>query len=144
MSRINTLFRKLSDAIIVTALSGTMLAVGLPANIVQAEEPLFTSQSSSSNVPASTADMTGDVIYQLITDRFYDGDSSNNNPASAIGEYSADRTNWQLYWGGDFAGVAEKMSYLKNLGVGAIWISPPVQNISSPVTDSSGLSAGYH
>ncbi|BDR52287.1 putative cyclomaltodextrin glucanotransferase [Bombiscardovia nodaiensis] len=89
--------------------------------------------------------MTGDLIYQLITDRFYDGDPSNNDPVSAQHEYSPDHTNWQLYWGGDFAGVAKKISYLKDMGVGAIWISPPVQNISTPAIDSLGqVSAGYH
>lgn len=98
-----------------------------------------------SSTPTSTGDMTGDVIYQLITDRFYDGDTSNNNPTAAPNEYSSSHSNWQLYWGGDFAGVTAKIQYLADLGVGAIWISPPVENINVPVVDSSGASsAGYH
>src|SRR6185437_36518 len=44
-----------------------------------------------------------------------------------------------------FAGVTAKMQYLSDLGVGAIWISPPVQNVNVPVPDSSGnTTAGYH
>lgn len=112
------------------------------------ESPSSLVSRSSLAVPGaavSTGDMTGDVIYQLVTDRFYDGDTSNDNPSSASHEYSPDKTNWQLYWGGDFQGVADKMPYLKGMGIGAIWISPPVQNISSPAVDSSGAaSAGYH
>ncbi len=59
--------------------------------------------------------MTGDVIYQLMTDRFYDGDTSNDNPASSPNLYSSDHSNWELCWGGDFAGVTAKMQYLADL-----------------------------
>jgi len=88
--------------------------------------------------------MTGDVIYQLMTDRFYDGDTSNDNPSTSPGLSDTSHQNWQLYWGGDFAGVTAKMSYLADLGVGAIWISPPVQNVNVPVGSGSSKSAGYH
>lgn len=101
-------------------------------------------QPALSSTPVSTGDMTGDVIYQLITDRFYDGDTSNDNPSSSPGLYSSDHSDWQLYWGGDFAGVTAKMQYLADLGVGAIWISPPVQNVNLPVVDNGQSSAGYH
>lgn len=101
-------------------------------------------RTALSSTPTSTADMTGDVIYQLVTDRFYDGDATNNNPSSSSGLYSSGHSNWKLYWGGDFAGVTAKMSYLKDLGVGAIWISPPVENVNVAVDDSGTPTAGYH
>ncbi len=94
--------------------------------------------------PTSTADLTGGLIYQVITDRFFDGDPTNNNPASSPNLYSADKSNWTLYWGGDWAGVTAKMSYLANMGVKAIWISPPVQNVNVPVPISGVNQAGYH
>jgi glycosidase len=96
------------------------------------------------SAPTSSADMTGRVIYQLVTDRFYDGDPSNDNPSSSPNLNSADHSNWILYWGGDFAGVTAKMQYLKDLGVGAIWISPPVQNVDVPVPVNGVNQAGYH
>ena len=62
-------------------------------------------------------------IYQIITDRFYDGDSSNNN---AEGNYSP--ANNRSVHGGDFRGIEQKLDYIKALGATAIWISPAVLN----------------
>src|SRR5258706_5295904 len=60
-------------------------------------------------------------IYQIITDRFYDGDAANNN---AEGNYNA--SNSGSVHGGDFKGIEQKLDYLKALGVTAIWISPVI------------------
>src|SRR3954463_8716357 len=65
---------------------------------------------------ATKADFTGDVIYQIITDRFNDGNASNNNPASSPGLYDSTKANWTLYWGGDWAGIQAKLSYLQGMG----------------------------
>src|SRR5436190_3597525 len=62
-------------------------------------------------------------IYQIITDRFFDGDSSNNN---ADGNYNASGTG--SVHGGDFRGIEQKLDYIKALGATAIWISPVVLN----------------
>ncbi len=74
------------------------------------------------------ADFKHDIIYQIITDRFFDGNTANDNPPQSSGEYDASRTNWKAYWGGDLAGIQQKMSYIAGMGVTAIWISPPVDN----------------
>ncbi len=85
------------------------------------------------------------VIYEIITDRFVDGDSSNDNPTQSSGLFDATKTNWQAYWGGDLAGIQSKMTYLKGLGITAIWISPPVNgdNLNTYGTSSTPM-AGYH
>lgn len=62
-------------------------------------------------------------IYQVVTDRFYDGDSSNNN---ADGNYNP--TGKTSVHGGDFKGLEQKLDYIKALGATAIWISPVVLN----------------
>src|SRR5882757_9762432 len=62
-------------------------------------------------------------IYQIITDRFFDGDPNNNN---ADGNYSP--ANSGSVHGGDFKGVEQKLDYIKALGATAIWISPVVLN----------------
>jgi alpha-amylase len=62
-------------------------------------------------------------IYQLITDRFYDGNPSNDN---AEGTYAP--SNPTGVHGGDFAGIEQKLDYIKALGATAIWISPIVLN----------------
>src|SRR5215216_5530317 len=93
----------------------------------------------------SAADFKREVIYQIITDRFFDGSTANNNPAQSAGLYDATRINWRAYWGGDLAGIQQKMSYLAGLGVTAIWISPPVDNLNTNIPDGSGNpTASYH
>jgi alpha-amylase len=62
-------------------------------------------------------------IYQIITDRFFDGDASNNN---AEGNYNP--TDSRSVHGGDFKGIEQKLDYIKALGATAIWISPVVLN----------------
>src|ERR1043165_7156179 len=93
----------------------------------------------------NASDFKREVIYQIITDRFFDGSSSNNNPSQSSGLYDSTKTNWRAYWGGDLAGIQQKMSYLAGLGVTAIWISPPVDNLNTNIPDGSGNpTASYH
>ena len=76
-------------------------------------------------------DWRDEVIYQLITDRFADGDVNNNHNVN-----KKSLTSWN---GGDFQGIMDKVDYLKELGVTAVWISPIVKNV-----DSDAGIAGYH
>lgn len=73
-------------------------------------------------------DYSKDVIYQIVTDRFSDGDPS-NNPSGDI--YSQDCRNLHKYCGGDWQGIIDKINdgYLTDLGITAIWISQPVENV---------------
>ena len=87
---------------------------------------------------APAADFKREVIYQIITDRFFDGSSSNNNPSQSSGLYDSTKTNWRAYWGGDLPGIQQKMSYLAGMGVTAIWISPPVDNLNTNIPDGGG------
>jgi hypothetical protein len=59
---------------------------------------------------APAADFKREVVYQIITDRFFDGSSSNNNPSQSSGQYDSTKTNLLAYWGGDLAGIQQKMS----------------------------------
>lgn len=91
------------------------------------------------------ADFKREVIYQIITDRFFDGNAANNNPAQSAGLYDSTKTNWRAYWGGDLQGIQAKMSYLAGMGVTAIWISPPVDNLNANIPDGGGNpTASYH
>jgi glycosidase len=91
------------------------------------------------------ADFKREVIYQIITDRFFDGNAANNNPAQSSGLYDSTKTNWRAYWGGDLQGIQAKMSYLAGMGVTAIWISPPVDNLNTNIPDGGGNpTASYH
>jgi glycosidase len=79
---------------------------------------------------------SNDVLYLLMPDRFADGDSANNNPRTAPNTYDRAQAKW--YHGGDLKGVRQKLPYLKDLGVTAIWMTPFVDN-----ENTSGYD-GYH
>lgn len=85
------------------------------------------------------------VVYFMVTDRFFDGNESNNT-ASGADTYG---DNPGLYHGGDFAGVTAKLDYLQDLGVNTIWITPIVENVKGvAVTDEGSedvpYNAAYH
>ncbi len=95
--------------------------------------------------PVGAQDFKKQVIYQIVTDRFFNGDTTNDNPPQSSGLFDGTRTNWQLYWGGDLAGIQQKMTYLQGMGITAIWISPPVDNLNLNIPDSIGNpTASYH
>ena len=62
-------------------------------------------------------------IYQIITDRFFDGDPSNNNFYGQASPSTGNKTH-----GGDWKGIENKLDYIKALGATAIWISPVLKN----------------
>jgi glycosidase len=67
-----------------------------------------------------------DVMYLIMIDRFSDGDQSNNEPPQSRGLY--DRKNKYYYHGGDLQGVIDRLPYLKELGVTALWLTPWYDN----------------
>ena len=78
---------------------------------------------------AKDFDWDESVIYFMVTDRFFDGNESNN---TASGAQTYGKDNAGLYHGGDFAGITQKLDYLEDLGMNTIWITPIVENIPSP------------
>lgn len=77
------------------------------------------------------SDWRDEVIYQVLVDRFADGDEGNN--------YGVDRTAMGKYHGGDWRGLEQNLDYLDELGVTTIWISPIIKNV-----DSDAGFDGYH
>jgi len=76
-------------------------------------------------------DWRDEIIYQVVVDRFEDGDPSNN--------YNVDYRREASYHGGDWQGVIDRLDYIEALGVTALWISPVVRNVES----DAGF-ASYH
>ena len=69
-------------------------------------------------------DWRDQVVYMIFTDRFHDGDPSNNDRGK--GEF--DPESPQHFNGGDFQGMIDRIPYLQELGVTAVWQTPPVLN----------------
>jgi alpha-amylase len=82
------------------------------------------------------------TIYFLLTDRFNNGNTANDH---AYGRKD-DAATLRGYMGGDLAGITAKIreGYFKDLGVDAIWISPPVEQIHAGTDEGAGKSYGYH
>ena len=88
-----------------------------------------------------------DVIYFVMTDRFHDGDPTNNQPpGSDPALEDLDQENIGKYHGGDLRGLelAIGSGYFEALGVTALWITPPVRNVWRSGFDLGGAKTGYH
>lgn len=84
-----------------------------------------------------------EIIYMVMTDRFFDGDPTNNNPENI--EDFFDKDHLEAYHGGDFRGLIDKVPYLKDLGITTLWITPIVKNIdTNMMADKGGKQYGYH
>lgn len=98
----------------------------------------FINSGSSSKVTAAIAPFdNNDIVYMVLTDRFSDGDSTNNGTQG--NEYRPGQLKYTQ--GGDWQGLINKLQYIKNLGVTAIWISPVSKN---ELLSKDGQESGYH
>jgi glycosidase len=114
---------------------------------------------SAASATAGTANATGtgaaascrerlpqdEVIYFLLTDRYENGDPSNDRGGSSGGRLITgfDPTDKGFYHGGDLKGLTSKLDYIQSLGVTAIWVAPIFKN--KPVQGGHGQeSAAYH
>ena len=82
-------------------------------------------------------DWRDQVIYFVMTDRYADGDPSNNDQGA--NEY--DPKDPVKYSGGDLRGLMRQLDYVKGLGATAVWITPPVAN---RWWDPQARFSGYH
>lgn len=86
-----------------------------------------------------------EVFYFVLPDRFQNGDMSNDLGAAegdvkrALSRGGLDKTHKGMFHGGDLAGLTEKLPYLDNMGISAIWLTPILRN-QAMQADSSG----YH
>src|ERR1019366_3073043 len=76
-------------------------------------------------------DWRDEVVYQLLVDRFADGDVNN--------DFSVQPGALARYQGGDWKGIEDHLDYLQELGITTMWISPIVKNI-----DTDADVDGYH
>jgi glycosidase len=67
-----------------------------------------------------------DIIYLIMPDRFANGDTSNDDPAISKGLLN--RAKPRYYHGGDLQGIIDRLPYLKDLGVTALWVTPIYDN----------------
>ncbi|MRX71170.1 pullulanase [Bacillus lacus] len=144
--KIDPSLRKVTIAVDDNITAGTKT---IPVTVVDNYGNEFTGETTvevktRQTVGENDFDWDESVIYFMLTDRFFDGDSSNNDPYDMGYDKINDRGTYQ---GGDFKGITKKLDYLDALGVNTIWISPIVENVKHDVRsgDPAGHSYyGYH
>jgi alpha-amylase len=108
-----------------------MLAAGIAA-------PAF----AQGPVPARPFSWDNATVYFLLTDRFNNGNPANDH---AYGRRD-DAAKLRGYMGGDLAGITARIreGYFRDLGVDAIWISPPVEQIHAATDEGTGKTYAFH
>lgn len=99
----------------------------------------------SQKVEAATS-IRAESIYQIMVDRFYDGDTSNNATGEAFRNGESSQDDFRYMHGGDWQGVIDQLPYIKGMGYTAIWISPVSDPQLWSVPDSTGKQwpCAYH
>ena len=98
-------------------------------------------------VPTQAAtSLRGESIYQIMVDRFYDGDKSNNAKGEAFCYTENTQDEFRYMHGGDWQGIIDKIPYIKGMGYTAIWISPVTDPQLWGVPDANGTQwpTAYH
>lgn len=113
--------RNISHSILAAAIAVAMVS---PATAAENYSALFK--------PVVRGDQSTESVYFVMTDRFANGDTSNDG----VGYNPADISYWH---GGDFKGLTSKLDYIQSMGFTAIWITPPV--VQQAI---QGDSAAYH
>ncbi|MEC0368931.1 alpha-amylase family glycosyl hydrolase [Paenibacillus chibensis] len=122
--------------------------LNIPALIALLAAIAFGSVAPAEAAPATSVsnkqNFSTDVIYQIVTDRFVDGNTANNPAGSAYDATCS--TNLKLYCGGDWQGIMNKINdgYFTGMGITALWISQPVENIYSVINYSGVNNTAYH
>jgi glycosidase len=93
------------------------------------------------------------TVYFLMADRFNPHQPYNpyvdpqypdaTNSVNCFVVSCTQETEFRSYWGGDIQGILQKMDYLNDLGVSAIWVTPLMENVRAYVPDK-GYGTGYH
>ncbi|HEU4669321.1 MAG TPA: alpha-amylase family glycosyl hydrolase [Dyella sp.] len=118
------------------------LACGLAHATAPAKAPVFV---------GTDAPMASNAIYFVLTDRFVNGDTSNDHR-----DQGGAHPTWDIpvpgapkgesanigYLGGDFRGVLDNAGYIKGMGFGAVWITPIVDNPDEAFTGGDPVSWG--
>ena len=135
----------------------------IPFTVGMAGDKVTISFDSATNIPTISVETTlpvdpatlvrdpirhpiqNDVFYFVMPDRFENGDPSNDQ-GGLVGDRLVtgfDPTDKGFFHGGDLAGMIDRLSYLDDMGVTAIWMTPVFKN--RPVQGSGAdISAGYH
>lgn len=140
---------------VLASLLVTATAFGMQPAVVGS----LTQTSSVSTVKAASAASTKNAdtfswdnanVYFLLTDRFENGNKSNDNSYGRGMDQNGNVVSYSdtsaTFHGGDFAGITNKIKegYFNKLGVNALWISAPYEQIHGYVVGGDGSESFAH
>ena len=117
------------SALVLLSLVAALLASGMPGCVQSSLPPEHLATHVASD--GQPNDWRDQVIYQMLTDRFANGDAAT--------DFRVEPGALARYQGGDWQGAIDRLDYVQSLGVTALWISPIVLNI-----DTDAGVDGYH
>jgi glycosidase len=115
----------------------TWLSLGLRWGMLALSGLAAGASAAALKLHVPSPDWRDQVIYFVMTDRFADGDASNNDQGA--GEFKPG--DGSRYQGGDLVGLRQRLPYIRGLGATALWITPPVAN---QWLSPGGQSSGFH
>lgn len=111
---------------------------------------LLTTLTAWAQQPADTFTWGNATVYFVITDRFCNGDVTNDVNYGRINDYGTEQLNAATFHGGDFKGMLEKarQGYFTNLGIDVVWMTDVYEQIHGWMTGSGSINDfphyGYH
>jgi cyclomaltodextrin glucanotransferase len=103
-----------------------------PANVPH--QPI----DSTTHLHMSDVECRGETIYFAVVDRFNTGRQDRAGKDTELDDPT--HGDWHKYWGGDLQGILDKIDYLKELGVTALWLTPLFEQVEG----AAGGSAPIH
>ena len=113
----------------------------------------FLCLSSISLLAQQPVDYRSRTIYFIVTDRFHPHQPYSpyvdpeypdaTNSVDCFSVQCPEEEQWRKYWGGDIAGLEEKLGYLDHLGVSAVWVTPLMENVRA-YEGGTAYGTGYH
>ncbi|MEE0858593.1 MAG: alpha-amylase family glycosyl hydrolase [Acutalibacteraceae bacterium] len=128
-----------------------VLSMAMVASVAASSTAFSVSADSTSTTTKTASSFSWDnaSVYFLLTDRFNNGDTSNdhsyNRGLNQDGTVATDMvTDAAMFQGGDFKGITQKINegYFDNLGVNALWVTAPYEQAHGYVVGGNS-STGY-
>jgi len=92
---------------------------------------------TTSHVHMSDVECRGETIYFAVVDRFHAGKKDRLGKDTELDDPT--RKDWFKYWGGDLQGIVDKIDYLHDLGVTALWLTPLFEQVEGAAGQSAPL-----
>ncbi|MFR7820310.1 alpha-amylase family glycosyl hydrolase, partial [Candidatus Pseudoruminococcus sp.] len=140
---------KFGARVISAALAMAMVLTSFISGSIPAMNTEVNAASTSTSPKDTPFSWDNATVYFLLTDRFYNGDTSNDHSYGRGLDKNGNVANYDQYaafQGGDFAGITKKINegYFNDLGVNAIWLSAPYEQIHGYCVGCNGNSFAHY